>query len=118
MSPDQGQTEFVDLLEEELEALVLCDPLADLGKEFLGNVDGAGLALVFAGEVMGAMGWSAVVAAAAVSSATAGDGDEGCGEDGGGDGQFFQACVEHASDQGWVLWDAHGVLEKASRVNR
>jgi hypothetical protein len=36
---------LVDLVEEGLEAPVFGPPCADLGEEFLGDIDGAGLAL-------------------------------------------------------------------------
>ena len=72
----------MDLVEEGLEALVFGEPRADLGEQFLGDVNGAGLAVLLEGEVLAGVQGSAVVAAAGGSTAAVGVLTEGGGDDG------------------------------------
>jgi hypothetical protein len=82
MGADQGQAEEVDLVEERLEALVLRGPCAYLGDEVLGNVNGAGLTVLLAGNVLGVVECATVVAAALGPSAAMGVERECGGQDG------------------------------------
>lgn len=50
---------------------------------------------------------AAVVAATAGATAPVGVAPEGSGEDGRGGGEFFQAMLEHAQNQGGVVGSAH-----------
>lgn len=89
----------------------------DLGEKSLGDVNGAGLAVVAEGEVLGGMEGAAVMAAAGGAAAAVGIGAEGGGEDRGGGGELFEATLEHAEDEGGVVGDAHGGLRgKRSRA--
>ena len=71
-------------------------------------MDGACLALVLEGEVMGGMQRSAVVAAAGGADTAGAGQDERSGEDGGVRGQFLEACLELATEESRVIGDAHG----------
>jgi hypothetical protein len=46
----------MDLVEQGLEAFVFVQPCANLGKQFLGDIDGTGLAVLFEGEVLSTYG--------------------------------------------------------------
>jgi hypothetical protein len=86
----------MDLVEQGLEAFVFVQPCANLGKQFLGDVNGAGLAVLFEGEVLSTMERSAVVTAAGGSSTAVGVLAEGGSQDGRGGGQFFETPLKHA----------------------
>lgn len=106
MGPHQGDTEVVNLLEQGLDPFVLGDPCANLREQVLGDVDGACLALVLEGEVMGGVQRAAVMAAAGGADAAGAGEDERSGEEGGVGGQLLEAGVELASDEGGVVGDA------------
>ena len=54
-APEQGHRQLMDLVEQGLEAFVFGRPCADLGEEFFGDVDGAGLAVLLEGEMLAGM---------------------------------------------------------------
>jgi hypothetical protein len=109
VGPDQGQAEEMDLVEECLEPFVFGDPCPYLGEEIFGDVDGAGLiAGSLEGEMLSGVRGSAVVTSAGGASAAVGVGVERGGQDGRGGGQLLQPSIEHATDQGGVVRNAHG----------
>jgi hypothetical protein len=83
----------MDLVEQGLEALVFGEPCADLGKQFLGDVDGAGLAVLFEGEVLSGVERTAVVTAAGGATTAVGVLAIGGGQDGRGGGQLLEAAL-------------------------
>src|SRR5262245_27401825 len=95
----------MDLVQEALEALVFGQPCADLGEQSLGDVDGAGLALLLEGEVLSGVPGPAVVAAAGGATAAVGVRAEGGGEAGRGGGESFETRLEDAEDEARRVWD-------------
>jgi len=83
-----------------------------------GDVNGAGLAVVFEGEVLGGMEGAAMVTAAGGAAAAVGIGAEGGGEDGGRGGEGLEAMLEHAKDEGGMIGDAHGGLGEGRKRSR
>ena len=83
-------------------------PLFDLGKQIHRDVSGMGFSFDLPGEVMAGMLGAAREAVAAGSAAVLGDGNEAGGEGGSGGGEFLEAGVEHASDEGRAFGDTHG----------
>jgi hypothetical protein len=98
----------VNLLEELFEAAVFGQPCVDLGKEFLGDVDGAGLAVLLEGEVLALVKGTAVVATAGEATATMGVGAERGSQDRRRGGELLEAVSEHAKDACGMVRDAHG----------
>jgi hypothetical protein len=114
---DQSQTEDMDLVEELFEPFVFGDPCLHLGEQILGDVDGTGLvAGSLEGEVLASVEGSAVVASAGGASTAVGVSVEGSGQDGGGSGQLLEPALEHATDQGGVVRNAHGEAEDKGRA--
>ena len=110
--PEQGHRQLVDLVEEVFEAFVFGEPRADLGKEFLGDVDRARLARFLEGEVLAGVQGPAVVAAAGRSAAAVGVGAEGGGKDGGSRWELLESVLEHTQDEGRVIGNVHGASGK------
>jgi hypothetical protein len=104
----------VDLVEEVLEAFVFGQPCAHLREQWLGDVDGACLAVLFEGQVLSGMKRSAVVASTGGPPAAMGIGGEGGGEDRGGGSQLVEAMLQHAQDEGGMCGNAH----EASRIEQ
>jgi len=108
VAPDERHAQEVDLVEEGLEALVLCDPSSDLRDSFFGDVNGACLAVVLEGEMLSRVEWAPMMASASRSSTAVGIGGKRGRQDGGIAGEFFEPSIEHASDERGVFWYAHG----------
>src|SRR5581483_5226861 len=104
----QGYRQLVGLVEQGPEALVFGEPCADLGEQLLGDVGGAGLAALLAGEALAGVGGAAVVAGAGGAAAAVGVGAEGGGQHGGSGGQPLEAAPQHAEDVVGVVGDARG----------
>ena len=93
----------MDLVQQLLEALVFGEPCADLGEQFLGDVEGAGLVLLLEGQVLAGVQRPAVVTASGGSAAAVGVGAEGSGEHGGCGGEPFEAALQPAQQVAGVV---------------
>jgi len=104
---DQRYAELMNLVQQLVEAALCGEPLPDLLHQILGDVDGAGTALVLEGELIGRVFGTTAVAAAGGGAAGAEDLTERAGEQGAGCCQAFEACLEHAAYQGGMVRDTH-----------
>jgi hypothetical protein len=110
MGPNLGQSQLGDLAQEGFEAAVFGDPVLNLVQEVLGDVDGAGFAPLFAGEVVGGMALSLLAMAAGTTASFVNE-DE-AGSQGGAAGlELLGAGLEVARDEGGVLGDFHAERE-------
>jgi hypothetical protein len=114
---DEGQTELMDLVEKLFEAFVLGDPCADLRNEVFGDVNGACLAVLFAGEVLSGVEGPAALAAAGRLAAAVRVRTKGGGEDGLGGRELLEASLQHALDLSGVLRDPHGASTLLGKRN-
>jgi hypothetical protein len=106
MGLDLGQSVQGDLADQLFEPLVFSNPCLNLREQVRGNVDGAGFALLFAGQIMGWMAWTGG-AMTAWSAAFAVDGDEAGGQDRSPGLELFDPGLELASDEGGMVGDFH-----------
>src|SRR5262245_37512166 len=100
----------MDLVKELPEAPVFGQPCPNLREQSFGDIDRAGLARFFEGEVLAGVQRAAVVTAAVGVAAAVGVGAEGGGEDGRGSREFLEAVLEHPQDDGGVVGAAHTTL--------
>jgi hypothetical protein len=112
--PEQGHRELVDHAEEVFEPVMFGEPCADLGEQFLGDIDGAGLAVLLEGQVLTLVQGAAVMAAAFGASAALGVLAKGGRQDRGGRSQLFQAVLQHAEEVGRVAGNTHGASTKGA----
>ena len=96
-----------DLPKEAFEAVVFVLPLMDLGKQRLGDIGAAGLAVFFPGQVMA---WVFVAPGATAGGLAAGalDGDQAGGHHGALGVERLLAGGEGLLDQGGMGGDFHG----------
>jgi len=104
MGLDLGQSQLGDVLGEFFQALVFGNPRLDLLEQILGHVNGAGFALLFAGQVVSGMAWS-LLAMTAGAAATPVNQDQTGGKDGRFRLKVFEPGQEMAADEGGVLGD-------------
>jgi len=78
----------------------------DLLEQSPRHINGAGFALLFAGEIMGGVAGSFLAMAARAATAPL-DENEAGGEDGSFGVQIFEAGLEVAPDEGGMFWDFH-----------
>jgi len=107
---DLGEGQLGDLPQEGFEPAVFGNPALHLGQEFLGDVDGAGFAVLFAGQVVAGMAL-ALLAMAAGASALFVNEDQAGGQDGAAGLKGFGAGEELSGDEGGVSGDVHGDRE-------
>lgn len=81
-------------------------PLLDLREQLLGNVNGAGFAFDFIGQVMGQVPFSGL-AVAAGATAFAAEGNQAGGNKRAVEFELFDAGVEVAADQGGMFGNFH-----------
>ena len=101
-----SQGQVGDVAHQGLEAFVLAYPLLDFGQQILGDVNGAGFAFYFVGQVMGQMpltGLAVATGPAAFSS----EGDEAGGDKRALEFELLDAGLEVAADQGGVFGNFH-----------
>jgi hypothetical protein len=103
---DLGQSQIGDVTEQRFDAFVFGDPLLDLGEQILGDVDGAGFALHFKGQVVGQVALPRLAVAAGASAFSA-KSDEAGGDKRAFQGEILEAGLQVAADQGGVFWDFH-----------
>src|SRR5439155_23897412 len=119
MAVNEGQGQLGDLLESPLVTLVLVDPRADLLQQILGDVDGAGLALLLERELMADVERAAFGAVARGIATAAADGGQAGGQQRAGRAAPFDATVQLAAAQGGMLGQTHGGLRKTGeRLHR
>jgi hypothetical protein len=114
MGSNQSHAESVNLLQECLEALMFCDPCLDIHDQVFGNMDRARLATVLIREPLGVMERSAALTAAGGAATAHGDDATGSSQNRAVAGQFLETAVQHAADEGRVLWNAHRCLRAHS----
>ena len=106
MGLNLSQSQVGDVAHQGLEAFVLAYPLLDLGQQILGDVNGAGFAFYFVGQVMGQMpltGLAVATGPAAFSS----EGDEAGGDKRAFGFELLKAGVKVTLDQGGMLGNFH-----------
>ena len=104
LNPSQGQ--LGDLTHEGLEAFVFAHPLLDLREQVLGDINGAGFAFDFIGQVMGEVPLTGL-AVAASTAAFAAERHQAGGDKRAVEFELLDARVEVAADQGGMLGDFH-----------
>jgi len=108
MGLDLSQGQLGDVAHQGFETLVFAHPLLDLGEQVLRDVNGAGLALYFVGQVMGQVPLTglAVAAGAAAGSAE--------GHQAGGDERAVG--FELLDPRGQVAADQRGMFRNLHRA--
>ena len=106
MSLNLSQGQVGDVAHQRLEAFVLAYPLLDLGQQILGDVNGAGFAFYFVGQVMGQMSLTGL-AVATGPAAFSSEGDEAGGDKRALGFELLKAGVQVTSDQGGMLGNLH-----------
>jgi uncharacterized membrane protein len=106
MGLNLSQGQVGDVAHQGLEAFVLAYPLLDISQQILGDVNGAGFAFYFVGQVMGQMpftGLAVATGAAAFSS----EGDQAGGDKRAVGFELLEPGVQVTSDQGGVFGNLH-----------
>jgi len=68
---DLRQSQLGDVSEQRFDSFVFADPSLDLRDQVLGDMDAAGFALFFEGQVAGGMAWAGLAVAAGASALSA-----------------------------------------------
>lgn len=106
MGLNLSQGQVGDVAHQGLETFVLAYPLLDLGQQILRDVNGAGFAFYFIGQVMGQMpltGLAVATGAAAFSS----EGDQTGGDKRAVGFELLETGLQVAADEGGVFGDFH-----------
>ena len=106
MGLNLSQGQVGDVAHQRLEAFVLAYPLLDFGQQILGNVNGAGFALYFKGQVMGQMPFTGL-AMATGPAAFSSEGDQAGGDERALGFELLEPGVEVTADQGGVFGNFH-----------
>ena len=106
MGLNLSQGQVGDVAHQGLEAFVLAYPLLDFGQQILGDVNGAGFAFYFIGQVMGQMPLSGL-AVATGPAALSSEGDQAGGDKRALGFELLKACVQVTPDQGGVFGKFH-----------
>ena len=106
MGPNLSQRQVGDVAHQGLEAFVLVHPLLDLGKQILGDVNGAGFALYLIGQMMGQVALTGLAVATRPAALSA-EGDQAGGDKGAVGFELLEPGVEVTADQGGVFGNFH-----------
>ena len=106
MGLNLSQGQVGDVAHQGLEAFVLAYPLLDFGQQILGDVNGAGFAFYFIGQVVGQMPLTGLAVAAGPATFSS-EGDQAGGDKRAVGFELLEACVQVAPDQGWVFGNLH-----------
>jgi hypothetical protein len=101
-----SQGQVGDVAHQGLEAFVLAYPLLDLGQQILGDINRAGFAFYFVGQVMGQMAFTGL-AVATGPAAFSSEGDQTGGDKRALGLELLEPGVEVTADQGGVFWNLH-----------
>ena len=108
----QGHAELMNLLEQPFEPFVFGNPCPHLNDQILGDVDGAGLALLLERELMADVERAAFGAVARGIATAAADGGQAGGQQRAGRAALFEATVQLPTNQGGMLGQTQGSLRK------
>ena len=106
MGLNLSQGQVGDVAHQGLEAFVLAYPLLDIRQQILGDVNGAGFAFYFVGQVMGQMAFTGL-AVAAGPAAFSSEGDQAGGDKRAFGFELLEPGVEVTADQGGVFGNLH-----------
>lgn len=104
MNLSQGQVG--DVAHQGLETFVLAYPLLDLGQQILGDVNGAGFAFYFVGQVVGQMSFTGL-AVATGPAAFSSEGDQAGGDKRAFGFELLKTGVQVTADEGRMLGNLH-----------
>src|SRR5580693_5088237 len=105
----------MDLPQELFQAFVFGDPCLHLRKQFFGDVNGAGFAMVLVSHMLASVQRTTVVTTAQWPSAAVGVAGEGGGQDRGGGRQLLEPTLQRPADEGWMLGNAHNRLARGRK---
>lgn len=106
MSLNLSQGQVGDVAHQGLEAFVLAYPLLDFGQQILGDVNGAGFAFYFIGQVVGQVPLTGLAVAAGPATLSS-EGNQAGGNKRAVGFELFEACVQVAPDEGGMLGNLH-----------
>ena len=106
MGLNLSQGQVGDVAHQGLEAFVLAYPLLDFGQQILGDVNGAGFAFYFIGQVVGQMALTGL-AVAAGSTAFSSEGDQARGDKRAVGLELLKTGVQVTTDQRGMLGNLH-----------
>ncbi len=117
MSLDQGHRQLADFADQGLETLGFLHPFSDLLEKILGHINGACLATVPEGDVVGLVQRAAVMAGAGRLAAAFVHLHEAGRQDGAGGNKLLESPVQHPADQCRVAGNTHGWAPRTSSTS-
>ncbi len=117
MSLDQGHRQLADFADQGLETLGFLHPFSDLLEKILGHVNGACLATVPEGDVVGLVQRATVMAGAGRLAAAFVHLHEAGRQDGAGGNKLLESPVQHPADQCRVAGNTHGWARRTSGIS-
>lgn len=106
MGLNLSQGQVGDVAHQGLEAFVLAYPLLDLGQQILGDVNGAGFAFYFIGQVMGQMPFTGLAVATGAATFSS-EGNQAGGDKRAVGFELLETGLQVAADQGGVFGNFH-----------
>lgn len=106
MGLNLSQGQVGDVTHQGLEAFVLAYPLLDFGQQILGDVNGAGFAFYFIGQVVGQMPFTGLAVAAGPATLSS-EGDQAGGDERAIGFELLKPGVEVTADEGGMFGNFH-----------
>ena len=106
MGLNLSQSQVGDVAHQGLEAFVLAYPLLDFGQQILRDVNGAGFAFYFIGQVMGEMPLTGLAVAAGPATLSS-EGDQAGGDKRAIGFELLKPGVEVTADEGGMFGNFH-----------
>lgn len=106
MGLNLSQGQVGDVAHQGLEAFVLAYPLLDFGQQILGDVNGAGFAFYFIGQVVGQMPFTGLAVATGLAAFSS-EGDQAGGDKRTVGFELLKTGVQVTADEGGMLRNLH-----------